>query len=115
MRITASALSQQDKAHQEAEVERLFQTSIAVLEMFSIYVGDRLGLYRALAQEGGATAGQLAGAAGIDERYAREWLEQQAVAGILEVDKDDTDGSRREYRLPAGHKEVLLDGGRPNY
>jgi len=59
MSITASALSKQDEAQRGALVERLFQSGIAVLEMFSIYVGDRLGLYRALAQEGGASAGDL--------------------------------------------------------
>ena len=117
MSITASTLSKQDEAQRGALVERLFHSGIAVLEMFSIYVGDRLGLYQALAQEGGASAVDLARVAGIDERYAREWLEQQAVAGLLEVEveKEDTDSSRREYRLPAGHQEVLLDRDSPNY
>jgi 2-polyprenyl-3-methyl-5-hydroxy-6-metoxy-1,4-benzoquinol methylase len=115
MSITTSALSKQDEAQRAALVERLFQSGIAVLEMFSVYVGDRLGLYRALAKGGPATSAQLARVAGIDERYAREWLEQQAVAGLLEVQTENADGTRREYRLPAGHQEVLLDADSPNY
>src|ERR1700731_5193752 len=109
MSVTISALSEQDEAQRGALVERLFRGGIAVLEMLSIYVGARLGLYRALAQDGPSTAHQLARSAGIHERYAREWLEQQAVAGLIEVTSDNPDGAAREYRLAPGHAEVLLD------
>jgi len=115
MSVTASALTKQDEEQRGALVERVFQSGIAMLEMFSIYVGDRLGLYRALAQSGPSTSTQLSQSAGIDERYAREWLEQQAVAGILEVARESADGGKREYRLPPGHAEVLLDGDSLSY
>ena len=59
------------------------------MDLFGVYLGDRLGLYRALADAGPLTSGGLAEAAGIHERYAREWLEQQAATGILEVDDPD--------------------------
>jgi hypothetical protein len=52
----------------------------------ALHLGDRLGLYTGLHAHGPATAGELAAGAGIDKRYAREWLEQQTVAGLLEVD-----------------------------
>ena len=52
---------------------------------------------------------QLADATATDERYAREWLEQQAVAAILEVDDADAQPEERRYRLPKGHDEVLLE------
>ena len=115
MSLATSTLTKQDEEQRGALVERVFQSGIAMLEMFSIYVGDRLGLYRALAQSGPSTSTQLAQLAGLDERYAREWLEQQAVAGILEVAAEVADGSKREYRLPPGHAEVLLDGDSLNY
>ena len=51
---------------------------------------------------------ELADAAGIHPRYAREWLEQQAVAGILDVALDGDAGPRR-YALPAEHAVALLD------
>jgi 2-polyprenyl-3-methyl-5-hydroxy-6-metoxy-1,4-benzoquinol methylase len=115
MSVSISALSEQDEAQRRALVERLFRGGLAVLEMLSIYVGDRLGLYRALAQDGSSTAPQLARSAGIHERYAREWLEQQAVAGLVEVASDNPDGATREYRLAPGHAEVLLDPDSLNY
>ena len=54
----------------------------------------RLGLYQALADGGPATAPELAERAGIDARYAREWLEHQAVGGVLDVDDVDAPGGR---------------------
>jgi 2-polyprenyl-3-methyl-5-hydroxy-6-metoxy-1,4-benzoquinol methylase len=115
MSLTVSALTKQDEEQRGALVERIFQSGIALLEMLSIYVGDRLGLYRALAQRGPSTSTELARSAGIDERYAREWLEQQAVAGLLEVETETADGGARTYRLAPGHAEVLLDGDSLNY
>jgi 2-polyprenyl-3-methyl-5-hydroxy-6-metoxy-1,4-benzoquinol methylase len=87
----------------DALVERLFQDTIGTLELFSIYIGSELGLYERLADEP-ATPAQLAARAGIAERYAREWLEQQAVAGLLEA--DDSEGERR-FALPTDHARVL--------
>src|SRR6267378_7770003 len=110
MSLTASALTKQDEEQRGALVERIFRNGIAVLEMLSIYVGDKLGLYRTLAQSGPSTTSELARSAGIDERYAREWLEQQAVAGLLEVETESADDAKRTYRLAPGHAEVLLDG-----
>jgi len=89
-------------------VERLFEDLLGAMTTFSVYLGDRLGLYRALASGGPATPGELAARAGIHERYAREWLEQQAVDGIIEAGEDD-DASRRVYALPEGHAAVLTD------
>jgi 2-polyprenyl-3-methyl-5-hydroxy-6-metoxy-1,4-benzoquinol methylase len=93
----------------DALVERIFGSSIEFMEILSIYVGDRLGFYRNLADAGEATASQMADATGTHGRYAREWLEQQAVAGILEVEDADADPEERRYRLPEGHDEVLLE------
>src|SRR5829696_3298822 len=93
----------------EALVERVFGSAIGLMELLSIYVGERLGLYRALAEGGAATAPELAAATGTNGRYAREWLEQQAVAGILEVEDERAEPEARRYWLPEGHDEVLLE------
>ncbi len=93
----------------DALVERIFESSIAMMELLSVYVGERLGLYRALAEGGGATAPELAAATGTHERYVREWLEQQAVCGILDVQDVRAQPEARRYRLPEGHDEVLLE------
>ena len=77
--------------------ERLVSSAIGTLELFAVYLGTRLGLYEALREHGPMTVAELAGAAGIDARYAREWLEQQAVAGFIVV--DDPDARRRRAAL----------------
>ena len=64
--------------------DRLIGAAIGALELQSIHVGRRLGLYESLRSP--RTASELADHAGIDPRYAREWLEQQAVAGFVSVD-----------------------------
>jgi predicted ArsR family transcriptional regulator len=64
----------------------------------ALHLGDRLGLYTGLHAHGPATAGELAAGAGIDKRYAREWLEQQTVAGLLEVDAAHASPKMRRQR-----------------
>lgn len=83
--------------------ERLFAAAVSSFDLAGVYLGDRLGWYGSLADQGAATPDELAERTGTDARYAREWLEQQAVAGILEA---DTDG---RFRLPEGHAAVLVD------
>ena len=96
-------------ARRDALVARIIESAVATMDMLTIYVGDRLGLYRVLADHGFTTAPALAMFAGIAERYAREWLEQQAVAGILDVADIDAAPESRRYRLPAEYVEVLLE------
>jgi 2-polyprenyl-3-methyl-5-hydroxy-6-metoxy-1,4-benzoquinol methylase len=52
-----------------------------------VIVGDRLGLYRALADKGPSTSAELAEATGTAERYVREWLSAQAAADYVSYDK----------------------------
>jgi 2-polyprenyl-3-methyl-5-hydroxy-6-metoxy-1,4-benzoquinol methylase len=107
MTTTASAAERRD-----ALVERLFMDAIGAFDLFSVYLGDVLGLYRALADKGPLTSAELADAAGIHERYAREWLEHQAASSLLELEPN---GDARHYRLPEGHDEALLDSSSLNY
>ncbi|HEV2477382.1 MAG TPA: class I SAM-dependent methyltransferase [Candidatus Dormibacteraeota bacterium] len=104
-----TALSEEEVAARDALVSRLFASTIGALELLHVYLGHRLGLYRVLAQDGPLTSSDLAGTAGISERYAREWLEEQAVAGILTVD------AQRRFSLPAAHAEVLTDADSTNF
>ena len=96
-------------ARRDELVAQLSAAALGAMDPFCVYLGDRLGLYRALADNGALTSEQLAAAAAVSERYAREWLEQQAMSGILHVDGRESDGRERRYVLPAGHHEVLLE------
>ncbi|MGH2636466.1 MAG: class I SAM-dependent methyltransferase, partial [Actinomycetota bacterium] len=93
----------------EALAERLFSAVLGAMDVQSVYLGDKLGLYGALANGGAMTPPELASATGAGERYIREWLEQQAVTGLLAVDDPGAPELERRYSLPAGHREVLAD------
>ena len=97
----------------DALVGRLFEASLGMFDVLSVYLGDQLGLYRALRDGGPATPGELAARGRIDQRYAREWLEQQAATGILEVDDVGAAAEARLYRLPEAHVAPLLDRDSP--
>jgi 2-polyprenyl-3-methyl-5-hydroxy-6-metoxy-1,4-benzoquinol methylase len=92
-----------------ALVERLFRNVVGALELYTIYLGERLGLYRALAESGPATSSELAKRTGTAERYVREWLEHHASGGLLEVDNAKAEALARRYRLPPEHVPVLAD------
>ena len=95
-------------AHQASAIaSRLFLASLATAELMTVYLGLRLGLYDALAASGPLTVAGLGTGAGIDERYAQEWLEQQAAAGLVEVDDTERPAGDRVYTLPSGHAEAL--------
>jgi 2-polyprenyl-3-methyl-5-hydroxy-6-metoxy-1,4-benzoquinol methylase len=94
---------------------RLFRNSVGALELYTVYVGERLGLYRALADIGPATSAQLAAQTGTSERYVREWLEHHATAGLVEVDDATADPLERRYFLPPDHLAVLADPDHPLY
>ncbi len=74
---------------------------VGALEIYTVYLGERLGLYRALAADGPATSAELAGRTATDERYVREWLEHHAASGLLEVDDPAVGPLARRYRAAA--------------
>jgi 2-polyprenyl-3-methyl-5-hydroxy-6-metoxy-1,4-benzoquinol methylase len=102
------------EAARDALAERLFEAVLGMTDVYTVYMGDRLGIYRALA-DGEASEEELAEATGINRRYLREWLEQQAVTGIIEVDDPSKPPEERRYRLPEGYDEVLVDRDSPAY
>lgn len=68
-----------------------------------VVIGDRLGLYRAMAGAGAMTPDELAERTGTAERYAREWLSAQAVGGYVIYDGDG------RFELPDEHAVPLTD------
>lgn len=96
----------------EALMERLFGSLLGCLELITIELGVRLGLYAALDRP--RTYAELATTAGIDPRYAREWLEQQAISGLVEV-VDAGDAETRRYGLSPTQRAALVDVDSPFY
>jgi len=75
-----------------------------------IVIGDRLGLYRAMAGAGAVSAGELAEKTGTSERYVREWLNAQAAGGYVTYD-----ATTQKYELPAEHAMALADEDSPAF
>ncbi len=96
-----------------ALAERMFESGIAAVEVLTVYVGLRLGLYGALADGGPATPAELAERAGIHPRYATEWLEQQTVAGFVTCDDRHAASAGRTYRLPEATALTFLQADHP--
>src|SRR5690349_17768345 len=80
----------------------------AVVSGALVVLGDRLGLYRALAEVGPADSAKLAGHAGLDERYVREWLANQAASGY--VNYEPTSG---RFSMNAEQQAVFADPESP--
>jgi len=109
--MTPEAVEQQ----RDAFIEKYLQDISGTFNVFSIYIGDRLGLYRAITELGSPTASELARHTATNARYIREWLEQQTVAGILQVVDVALGPEERRFCLPPGHVEPLIDCDSLNY
>ncbi len=96
----------------EQFAEKLFDAVRGAAQVQALYLGDRLGWYRMLAEEGPLTANELAHRTGSVERYAREWLEQQAVSGILTA---DLSCEPVRFSLPREYADVLVNADSASY
>jgi SAM-dependent methyltransferase len=81
----------------------------AAMSAVLVVVGDKLGLYRALA-EGPATSAEIAGRAGTAERYTREWLAAQAAAGYV-----DYDAASGRYSMSPEQALAFAEEGSPAF
>ena len=82
----------------------------AALSCSLVYIGQKLGLYKAMAQSGPVTPTELARTTGTVERYVREWLINQAAGGYVEYD-----AKAGRYRLPPEQAMALTDETSPFY
>jgi SAM-dependent methyltransferase len=89
---------------------RLLEAGVGALELFTIAIGDALGLYRAVGESPSSTAAELAERLSLDLRYVTEWCDQQAIAGLLLASSDP-----RRFTLAPGVTEVLVDPLSPAY
>lgn len=91
-------------ARRESFGQRFLADLGTALHVATVLVGDRLGLYEAMADGRPVTGDALAERTGTCPRYVGEWLAGQAAAGYL----DYADGA---FRLPPAHAELLVDAG----
>jgi SAM-dependent methyltransferase len=97
-----------DEAKLEAFMDRMLGDLAAAASAPLALIGDKLGLYRAMADAGPLRSRQVAERAGAAERYVREWLANQAAGGYVIYDADtDT------YVLPPEHALALADADSP--
>jgi SAM-dependent methyltransferase len=72
------------------------------------YIGDRLGIFKAMAGAGWVTSAELAARTGLSERYLREWLGAMAAARYVEYD-----AGAHKFLLPPEHAMVLANEDSP--
>lgn len=115
--MSTSPVSETDTVAQERDalIDRMLRGASEAFNLFAIHVGDQLGFYRELVGGQAMTSTQLSEATGTNERYVREWLEHQTVAGVLEVEDAGASARERRYRLPEGRAEVLAGHDSLNY
>ena len=97
-----------DEARVEAFVGQIAVEIGAALGAALVNIGDRLGLYRAMADGQPVSAADLAARTDTLERYVREWLNAQAAGGYVTYDPESD-----RYTLPLEHAYVLADESSP--
>lgn len=105
-------IDDEDTAAEELAA-RLLEAGAQSMELFNVYLGHTLGLYRHLAQTGPLTSAQLAEQTALDERYVREWLQGQIVSGFLTA--PGTDLRTTHVSLAPGARAALVDELSPTY
>jgi SAM-dependent methyltransferase len=98
----------------EAKVEQFVGQALgelgATLNAALVVIGDRLGLYKAMADSSPVTAAELADRTGTNERSVREWLNAQAAGGYVSYEPQT-----ERYVLPPEHAVVLADESSPAF
>ena len=103
------ATTEYDTERAEAFAGRMLETLNAGAVAVMVSVGHRTGLFDALGDTGAATSQELADAAGLDERYVREWLGVMTTGRIVEYEPESG-----RYRLPAEHASWLTRAAAPD-
>jgi SAM-dependent methyltransferase len=108
--VKGMATSAIDEAKLEAFMGQAVTDMGAIISAPLFVIGEKLGLYKAMAHAGPLTSQEVADRAGVAERSVREWLRNQAAGGYVEYDPEtDT------YTLPNEQAMALADEDSPVY
>src|SRR3984893_10478704 len=99
-----------DEAKLEAFMGQAVTDMGAVISAPLFVIGEKLGLYKAMAGAGPLTSQEVADRAGVAERSVREWLRNQAAGGYVTYDPESD-----RYTLPDEHALALADEDSPFY
>lgn len=91
-----------------AFIGQIRTAAVGAFETASLVIGLRLGLFDGLREGGPQTASQLAARTNTASRPVREWLEQAAAGGFVELVSASDDPDARRFALPEAHARVLL-------
>jgi SAM-dependent methyltransferase len=95
-------------ARQEEFIGKVVEQISGTMTTLLGAIGDRLGLFKNLAEQGSATSAELASRTKLNERYLREWLGGMGTAGYVNYD-----GATKRFSLPAEHASVLAQENGP--
>ncbi len=97
-----------DEGKLQKFMEKMLGDMGAAMGAALVLVGDKLGLYKAMAGAGPISSTELAKKTGTDERYVREWLAAQAAAGYVEYDS-----AAERFTLPPEQELAFAVEGSP--
>lgn len=113
--MTTTTEQPTDIAAEPGFADRVFDDLLGAMSTYATTIGVTLGWYDALAAATSLTSTELSTRTDTDERYAREWLEQQTVSGYLQVVDATADAADRRYSISAEAAEVLTDRSSLDY
>jgi SAM-dependent methyltransferase len=111
--MTTTESAQDADAATEQLAERLFGEGVGAAHLFNVYLGVRLGLFKAVDERPSSTTAELADATALDEWYVREWLQAETIAGLVVADEEDLRAAR--FTLAPGVVETLIAETNPAY
>ncbi len=107
-RETSASPAPGTRKRDEELAGRIFEHSNAAYFVAAAYIGDRLGLFKAMVGAGPLTGKQLAAKTKLNERYVLEWLRTMAASGYL-----DYHAGSGAFELPPEHAAVLVNEESP--
>jgi len=97
-----------DQARTDAFAARMVEILNGAALALMTSIGRQTGLFEVMATLAPSTSAEIAAAAGLNERYVREWLGAMVTGGIV-----DFDAARRTYALPREHAAVITSAAGP--